>query len=373
MNDNFFKRPVDADLNPRPVTSGKRPADNGSSCDAVADDAFGTASATLDCDTAFLDLLSTHYLICNENIKAKGEDSGFEAYTCEAGLIGAFDGCGGLGAKTCPSVSGKTEAYLASRAVGAAARQWFYSQAATGYQWNIDTLKNQILSNLKLCQQQTADSGSMLLGSMVRPFPSTIAAITFQIVNKKLVTQHIWAGDSRTYVLDKDGLGQISIDDIKGLDAMSNLTKDSPLTNVLSGDGRFQLHCVKFSPKHPCIMFCATDGCFGYLSSPMAFEWMILSTLVKAPNAAQWQQLLNDSIVSHAGDDQTLAVAAFGFDSFIELKKYYFDRYCVIERIVKEFDRTDPDSRQHLWETYKPNYYRYTVEKRNNNGSNTNQ
>ena len=44
----------------------------------------------------FLELLSTHFLICNDKIIGNGEDCGYEAYTSEAGIMGAFDGCGGL-------------------------------------------------------------------------------------------------------------------------------------------------------------------------------------------------------------------------------------------------------------------------------------
>ena len=328
---------------------------------------------TLDSGDKFLDLLSTHFLICNDKIKGNGEDSGLEFYTCEAGIIGAFDGCGGLGAKICPTVSDKTEAYLASRSVGAAAKQWFSSCAATGYKWNLKALKEQIVSNLELCQNQAGNSTLKLRGSMVRPFPSTIAIVTFKIIDGRLLTQHIWAGDSRTYVLDRNGLGQVSIDDIQGEDAMSNLTRDGALTNVISVDGQFEIHSAEFIPKHPCIILCATDGSFGYVSSPMEFEMMILAALERAENVAQWQLLLNNEISSRSGDDQTIAVAAFGFDNFSELKSYYADRYRSISKMVEKFESGDSDRKHRLWEVYKPNYYRYLAKKSDNNGSNTNQ
>lgn len=376
MNNNFFNNPGAADLDAIPVVSRKSSVIEDSDTNKImAVDTPSTESEfiTLVCNKDFLDLLSTHFLICNDKIKGKGEDCGFEAYTCEAGIMGAFDGCGGLGAKTCPAVSDMTEAFLASRAVGAAVKEWFSSRSATVYEWDVEFLKDLIISKLELCQNQTADSGPKLRGSMVRPFPSTIAMIAFQIVDGKLLTQHIWAGDSRTYILDKNGLGQISNDDIKGEDAMSNLTRDGALTNVISVDKRFKLHSAVFTPKHPCIMFCATDGCFGYVSSPMEFEMMVLAALENATNVAEWQKLLNDDIFNRSGDDQTIAIAAFGFDDFDELKNYYADRYHMISRIVEKFGNGDPDKKQGLWETYKPNYYRYAAKKSDNNGSNTNQ
>lgn len=38
----------------------------------------------------------------NEKIQGKGEDCGFESFNQVAGLIGVFDGCGGLGSRICP-------------------------------------------------------------------------------------------------------------------------------------------------------------------------------------------------------------------------------------------------------------------------------
>lgn len=375
MVDKIFRLPVTLPKSEAPVLDRHSLVADNSDCNRLSlnDSSMEKDSFFPDDRKDLLDLLSTHFLICNEKIKGLGEDSGYEAYTCEAGIMGVFDGCGGLGAKKCPSISDKTEAYLASRAVAAAVKQWFYANEETDYQWNVEELKGQIISKLELCQNQAADSGPKLRGSMVRPFPSTIAMIAFQIVEGKLMTQHIWAGDSRTYILDKNGLGQISNDDIKGEDAMSNLTRDGALTNVISVDKRFKLHSAVFTPKHPCIMFCATDGCFGYVSSPMEFEMMVLAALENATNVAEWQKLLNDDIFNRSGDDQTIAIAAFGFDGFDELKNYFADRYQMISRIVEKFGNGDPDKKQGLWETYKPNYYRYAAKKSDNNGSNTNQ
>ena len=100
---------------------------------------------------------------------------------------------------------------------------------------------------------------------------------------------------------------------------------------------------------------------------------MVLAALEKATNVAEWQKLLNDDIFNRSGDDQTISIAAFGFNDFDELKSYYADRHHVISRIVEKFGNGDPDKKQGIWETYKPNYYRYAAKKSDNNGSNTNQ
>jgi len=141
---------------------------------------------------------------------------------------------------------------------------------------------------------------------------------------------------------------------------MSNLSRDGALTNVVSADNRFNLHHSTFIPKRPCIIFCATDGCFGYVSSPMEFELMILSSLVSSNNVVEWKQKLANDMFDRSGDDQTIAVAAFGFETFEELKNNYLGRYHEIYQIVQKFEYADLETRQYLWEVYKPNYYRHS-------------
>lgn len=352
---NFFYIPEDEELCNNLTISNTNVATNKNDLDIVLDD----NGELMDSKKELLDLLGTHFLICNEKIFEKGEDSGFEIYTHDAAIIGVFDGCGGLGSKVCPTISNKTEAYIASRAVNNAVRQWFKYNYTVGYEWDINILKKYIDESLKVCRSCTLESELKLKGSMVRPFPTTMAMITFKITNGKLYTEHFWSGDSRTYVLDGCGISQISVDDIKGEDAMSNLTKDGALTNVISADGKYFIHRAHFEPMYPCIMLCSSDGCFGYVSSPMEFELMILSTLENSNCVNEWQKLLNDEITSRSGDDQTLALAVFGFSSFEEMKNYFCKRHNVILDIVKQFKNASTEEKQLLWERYKTGYYRY--------------
>lgn len=357
----LFNRPGEDDLNTS-VRSVSTPLKNSKDkSEARLDKGIETtpSAAAMDCDQALLDLLSTHFLICNEKIPGAGEDSGFESYTCDAAVIAAFDGCGGLGSKPCPTVSNKTEAYLASRTACSAVRQWFHNNSRTDHPWDAAVLKDCIDAALSVCRKYTEHTGFKLKGSMVRPFPSTIALITFQMADGALSTEHFWAGDSRTYVLDSFGLGQISVDDIKGEDAMSNLTRDGALTNVLSADRDFRIHQAHFEPAYPCLMMCASDGCFGYVSSPMEFEWMILSSLENSQCVEEWKKTLNDEIASRSGDDQTLALAAFGFSTFQEMKSCFHQRYQTVLSVVQAFECASADEKRRLWEQYKPGYYRH--------------
>lgn len=310
-----------------------------------------------------LDLLSTHFLICTERVVGKGEDCGCELYRSEAGIIGVFDGCGGLGAGTCPNVKNMTEAYLASRAIGAAAKEWFEDNAVADHSWKARDLKALIIRNLSICEKNSGNAQTKFKGSLVRPFPSTLAMIVFENFGGKLKTNHIWAGDSRTYILDSNGLAQISIDDTYGGDALNNITNDGTLTNLVSLDGNFQLHSIELRLNKPCICFCSSDGCFAYLSSPMEYEYILISKLMSAKNIDEWECMLRDEFDSYSGDDQTFALAAFGFDNFGKLKEYYQKRYAEISRIFDKFSRSNDSDRQMIWNKYKNGYYRYYLKR----------
>lgn len=308
----------------------------------------------------FLNALSTHFLICKEKIDTKGEDSGFESYNHEAGIAAAFDGCGGLGARRCLAAGDKTEAYLASRSASDAARQWFDNNCTTELKWDTDELKELIDSNLDILKNKAGSEGPKLMGSMVRSFPTTMAAIVFYVDDGELISKHIWAGDSRTYILEESGLAQISKDDIMGEDAMTNLMRDGALTNVISADKKYTLGSTTFIPEEPCLMFSSSDGCFGYVPSPMHFEYMILKHLVDSESVDEWKDSLAEDINERAGDDQTLALAAFGFESFQIMRQYYVPRLEELSGLIQKFDELDDeDDKLSLWETYKPNYYRY--------------
>ena len=307
----------------------------------------------------FLDILGTHFLICTDKVEGNGEDSGLEYYNRCAGLIGAFDGCGGLGFKVSPAANNKTEAFLASRSVGNALKLWF-EHCCDSRKWDLDLLKQLILINLEHCKAYSNDDSFVIKGTLLKSYPSTLAAVVSYPKRKKIMTQHIWAGDSRTFILDINGVGQVTRDDIRGGDAMVNLTNDGSLTDVVSLSGDFVLHSKTIELSRPSVLIAATDGCFGYVPSPMEFEYILLSSLHQSGNSAEWQEILREEFSSRSGDDQTIAVEAIGFESFREMKKYFLNR-CRYIGEIGAFLENDVDEMviQELWNGYKSNYYRF--------------
>lgn len=307
-----------------------------------------------------LSYLDAHIGYSCEKIPNKGEDSWCYSFNERAGLMGVFDGCGGLGAASYAKISGKTGAYLASRAVAGAALEWFSQGSETGV-FDMEALKQQMLAYLSVCVKTADTVQSKFRGSMVRLMPTTASMWLMEPEQEpgRLKITSISAGDSRNYILCSSGLMQVSVDDLAGEDAMSNLYNDGAMTNVVSADGRFSLGQEVFSldiSQSPVLLISATDGCFGYLRSPMEFELLLLETLMRAVSADQWKMLLQQSIGEVAGDDQSLSMAAFGFGSFRDMQQALLPRY----REMAELSAALGDStekRWEVWETYKNNYY----------------
>lgn len=292
--------------------------------------------------------LNAIFSVAEEMVKNNGEDCLYHDVDGDDFIIASFDGCGGSGSKKYENYSGKTGAYMASRAVCGGVRAWFYESKEE------DSIKEYIKKSLSTLKEYGGGAGR-IMGSLGKAFPTTVAAIYGEAEGKTLEATCFWAGDSRCYLLDETGLHQLTEDDLDGQDAMSNLVNDGIMTNVVNASTDFEVHKKKLAINGPCILLTATDGCFGYLKSPMAFEYLLTDTLVKAENLSEWKVLLNERMYEVTGDDYTLCAAVYGFDSFDKIKDSFEKRNSFVE---KEYIDTEEDVNL-LWDRYKKEYSLY--------------
>lgn len=293
-----------------------------------------------------------------------GEDYWAYGFTQNAGIIAVFDGCGGSGARTHPDYGDHSEAYMASRLCAGALYECMQEGLGTVTD-PVEFVRDLIVPHLSRTLRANVPEyrGGIRIKGM-RTLPTTMAAALIQQEAKgMLAVTPIWAGDSRVYILDETGLSQLTVDDSNQPDPMEGLYDDGTLTNVVCQDQPIRLNCRTLHVKPPFMVLAASDGCFGYVSTPMEFEGMLLHTLLESENVAQWEEKLRALIAKYAGDDHTLFLASFGYNSFENIQKTFQPRY---EQLQKDYLQTvwatpweDRDTRRQLWATYRENYLKY--------------
>lgn len=233
--------------------------------------------------------------------------------------LAVFDGVGGADSWMYTTDSGThSGAWHASRAARLAVEQWFRQTSGlySDPPYESPALRDYVATGLAAVHATRPPSGVQLKGTLLRPVPTTFAGAILH--PESGTADFLWAGDSRGYVLDaRRGLTQVTKDDIKsGGDALENLRSDSPMSNFCSADGSFVIHRFSLTVSDPSIVLVATDGCFGYVDSPIVFEALLVETLLAATSLDDWQRRLLGAIESITSDDATMAIALIGWSSW---------------------------------------------------------
>lgn len=310
---------------------------------------------------------------CGEIRQGQGEDNWCYSFGANAGMLGVFDGCGGAGARTSAHYGGRTEAYMASRLAAGVFYESFnqaYPGSMSASAFASDVLTPNLSRRFAANVPPQDASGFQIRGSMVRTLPTTAASVLIrQERENELTVSPIWAGDSRVYILDSAGLAQLTVDDTSVPDPMENQYEDGVLKNIICQDRPVRLRVRTLRIKPPFILLAATDGCFGYVSTPMEFEGLLLETMLRAENVGQWEQLLQKTIGSFAGDDHTMCLAAFGYRDFQSIQRVFSGRYAALEKQflepVRQIPLEDRDTRRGLWNQYRQGYMRYLRDEAN--------
>lgn len=296
--------------------------------------------------------------VYKEKIPDNGEDALLYSLNTCAAIIGVFDGCGGSGAKRYSKLQNKTGAYLASRIVSGTLKDWFARRSDFSLEFANKNFENIISQNLQICQSHGAEE-SKLVSPIVKILPTTAAFAICTERDNSIQVDYFWAGDSRVYLLNSDGLAQLSVDDLAVPDAMENLYNTGAMTNVISKSKAFTIHHGTIFLDKPGIVFAATDGCFDYLSTPMEFEYLLLERLLESQCVADWEKNLYMVLEKIAGDDYSLSAVAFNYGNFETMRTSFIDRANQLySNYISQISSLDRVQKTNLWGKYKNNYYR---------------
>lgn len=301
---------------------------------------------------------------CGEVRENRGEDSWYYGFCENIGILSVFDGCGGSGARKRQRFHGQTDAFVASRAAACVMEKWMQTYAPFPGEKVEDTvallhksLQNMLNDMMELEKEQESIRGFLA-------FPTTMSGLLIRKTEGDILeVTSVNAGDSRGFLLAPTGLCQLSADDSDQADPFENLYHEGSIENLINGERPFALKTQTIAVSQPCMLLCATDGCFDYLSTPMEFEGVLLGTLLESSSIAQWEQNLQSIIRSVAGDDHTLCLAGFGFSSFLELQQAFQNRYSMLKKqyLDKIWDAPSEDItlRRQLWREYRDDYMKY--------------
>lgn len=164
--------------------------------------------------------------------------------------------------------------------------------------------------------------------------PSTLVVAIVNERERDAEVLYLWAGDSRGYFWDIDGLGQITEDHERD-ETMYNLVT---LTKPFQIEGRF----VKV--EKPVLLFNATDGCYKCqcFASPFDLEYIFLQALVGANSFENASAILDTqfaSIGTH-DDSNTMGLISFGYCDYESVKQAAQKR---IEQIHSKYVSRLPD------------------------------
>jgi len=172
---------------------------------------------------------------------------------------------------------------------------------------------------------------SRISGKYLLPTTLTIALVNEN--ESSVDVLYLWAGDSRGYFIDKDGLGLITADHEVDEEMYNRIS----LTLPYKIEGRF------VTINKPCILFNASDGVYkcSYFDSPFKFEYWFFKTLLPSNNINpvsfedSEKSLANlfDQIGTH-DDSNTYGLITYGFENFEDVQKLAQDRLNYINETI---------------------------------------
>lgn len=180
------------------------------------------------------------------------------------------------------------------------------------------------IARLMGLELESKTKGSYLL-------PTTLTVALINETADGLDVLYLWAGDSRGYLWDSQGLAQITDDH----------ERDETMTNLITLTKPFQLEARLFKTSKPVLLFNATDGCYKCPCFASAFdlEYVFLQAIQASNSFEETAKTLDKqfTVIGTHDDSNTMALTSYGYESFESIKTAVTQRLTYLqEHIIKE-------------------------------------
>lgn len=165
--------------------------------------------------------------------------------------------------------------------------------------------------------------------------PTTFVAAHYSDLNEEECVVHaVWAGDSRCYVLNTNGLQKLTLDD----EDESKL-----LTNHFSADMAAELHYRVYRLRKPFILIGASDGFFdAYDKSNLTVEARLLLDIFNSSSVEELYSALVERYDKNLSDDTSVAFVSVGFSGYEHIKNVLTDRFNKINDLYSRHKEYSP-------------------------------
>lgn len=279
-------------------------------------------------------------------------------------MAAVFDGLGGSGGFTHRSVN-KTSAYMGSRIFARGFENYFAKEGRVEepfrrlergespedvLKWFGTNLSSYLSINGGMWMQNyKIRFEEKPVGKSTKLLPTTMAGAVFCERDEDVEIISIWAGDSRTFLFNADGLKQISMDDEALMKDEKNRDYweflhlgDVRISNLLSMSDAFCLRLKYLTVKKPCLVISGTDGTFGYVKEPLDLEKLWMDAVLKSGSLEEVSENLKRYYVEDHHDDCSMTINAFGFADYGALKAFVQTRDQEYTRLyLKPLEKAD--------------------------------
>ena len=167
--------------------------------------------------------------------------------------------------------------------------------------------------------------------------PTTLAFIRYKSDKSgRIIAEVVWAGDSRCYALNKDGLKLLSIDDED---------KSGSITNLFHVGGKKPtvLNYKRIVLDNPCVLMAVSDGVFDPFEPHDNFgvETVLLDHISGSTSYEELMERLKEYYDKVHSDDATMAFSAVGFKDYADLQNAFAARGQYVSDMWRKFCETN--------------------------------